>query len=213
MITLIVLIAIIVIWNIIPHLIIWTRPNVSFNDKLGATVDMIRAWGRGMLVIVPDLISPILMFFVLWFIPREAEHLPKIFEWWDNDVSINGDQAEGEETYYAPGHDRRGFWARYVWLGWRNRASRLSQILGHTWQPGEYDDCESWGDPATGRNHEGWVLNRRGPRWQIYLVKRVTDGLCFRHNYGFKVWSGYGDQRAITNVVNISASVVRWRGP
>lgn len=212
MIYLFVIAALVLAWNLAPHPVIWTRPGVPAQAKMRASLDMLVAWVRGMLVLIPDLLAPLVMLLVLPFVAREANHLPRLFTWWDNDVSINGDQAEGEETYYARGHDRRSFWARYVWLGWRNRASRMSQMLGHRWQFAEYSDWQSWGDPDTGRNHEGWSLNRRGPRWQIYLIRRLPFGLCFRMNYGFKVWAGEGDKRPLANVVNISFSALRWTG-
>ncbi len=204
--------AIIAAWNLAPHLMVWTRPGVPAQAKRHASRDLLVASGRGMLALLPDLLAPIVMLLVLPFVPRKAEHLPGLFVWWDNDVSINGDQREGGETYYAPGHDRRSFWARWVWLGWRNRASRLSQMLGHRWHPGEYGDWQSWGDPRTGRDHAGWSLNRRGSRWQMYLTAQLPLGFCFRLNYGFKVWAGEGDHRPVANVVNIAASILRWRG-
>jgi len=84
--------------------------------------------------------------------------------------------------------------------------------LGHTYAAGEYDDAQSWGDPATGRDHEGWSLNRRGPAWQLYIVKRLGSKLCLRVNYGYKVWAGPGDHRPVAMVVNITASLISWEG-
>lgn len=105
-----------------------------------------------------SLSAPIVMLFVLPFVPKTATKLPSAFSKWDNDISINGDsggilkdgqwidwrdikdptQYEGllsvsyddprytGDAYYAKGHNPRSFWARYIWLGWRNRASKLS---------------------------------------------------------------------------------------
>lgn len=205
------ILALVVAWNLIPLVVLWRLP-LEPRVKAQASRDLLRAAWRGLLTLPADLLAPLVVPLALVFTPREAEHLPRLFAWWDNDVSINGDHAEGEPTYYARWFDRRSFIARWVWLGWRNRASRLSQQLGHRWAPGEYQDARHWGDPSTGRNHQGWTLNRRGPRWQLYLVKRLSFGLCFRLNYGFKVWAFGGDRRPVASLVNISASVLRWRG-
>lgn len=42
----------------------------------------------------------------------------------------HSDPAYGGDCYYAPGHHPRSTWARYVWVGLRNRASQLSVDLG-----------------------------------------------------------------------------------
>ena len=42
------------------------------------------------------------------------------------------DPAYTGDAYYATGHHPRSYWARYIWLGWRNRASKLSLDLGIT---------------------------------------------------------------------------------
>ena len=42
----------------------------------------------------------------------------------------HSDPRYGGDCYYARGHHPRSFWARYVWVGLRNRASQLSKDLG-----------------------------------------------------------------------------------
>lgn len=109
---------------------------------------------------VYDLSAPLVMLLVLPWIKRSDDHLPAWARNWDNDVSMNGDgegwqdadgqwydtrtrpapegvptiahsdPAYGGDCYYAPGHHPRSFWARYIWLGWRNRASLMSLELG-----------------------------------------------------------------------------------
>lgn len=153
----------------------------------------------------------------LLFTPREADHLPDWARAWDNDVSINGDRPEywplnyQGTTYYAKAHPR-SFWARYVWLGWRNRASKAGLQLGYTYTDADAADREHWGDPMVGRDREGWTLNRVGKVFQLYIVRRVGDKLCFRLNFGHKIWS-FGDGRPVAMVVNIAASLLRWKGP
>lgn len=198
-----------VAWNVAPLVVLWTREMPAVNKAYG-TVSLIGAAVKGLLVVVPSFLAPFVVLVALLQTKPEDEHLPGWAHWWDNDVSINGDQVAGAETYYAPGHDRRSFWARFVWLGFRNRASRLSQMLGHRWGD-DYYDVTSWGDSATGRDHEGWTVNRRGYVYQVYVVKRLGR-LCLRMNFGYKVWAGAGDLRKVANVVNIAFSLVSWKG-
>lgn len=132
---------------------------VTLNSEMtGYRLDLIRCmWGayaRVLVTIIPDLLAPIVVPIALLFTKWEAESLPKFFWIWDNDVNINGDtrtddphdglggwgvrhvpyEANSQEAidmcYYAPGHHPRSFYARWVWLGLRNRASALSLRLG-----------------------------------------------------------------------------------
>lgn len=197
-------------WNIVPLLMLLCTP-IPWAHKGRACGSLTVAGLKCMLVMPVSLLAPLVVPIALLATSRDDNELPGIFRWWDNDVSINGDQAEGAETYYAPGRDRRSFWARYVWLGLRNRASRLAQDLGHEWQPGEQADREHWGDPLTGRDHSGWTVNRCADVYQLYICQRLSSKLCLRINYGYKVWAGY-DQRQRANVVNITFSVLSWKG-
>ena len=44
-------------------------------------------------------------------------------------VTYDDPRYEGD-AYYAKGHHPRSFWARYVWVGLRNRATKLALDLG-----------------------------------------------------------------------------------
>jgi hypothetical protein len=210
------LLAFLAAWNLAPLVMLSFLPVPSDVKRKAALSLLVASW-RGLRVIIPALIAPLVVPLALVTMDRADNRLPRWARWWDNDVSVNGDRPEYWDedytgtTYYANAHPR-SFWARYVWLGWRNRASALSLSLGHRYTPGEYEDAQDWGDPKTGRDHAGWALNRRGPAWQLYVIKRLGR-LCFRLNYGFKVWSAEGDHRPVAMVVNISASVLRWTGP
>lgn len=208
------LFVIIVVWNLVPVILTASLP-VPLQTKIDAIrCFMFDSCPKGLAVLLPDLLAPIVVPIALLFTKREDDHLPKLFSWWDNDVSINGDREEywasdyTGTTYYAKAHPR-SFWARFVWLGFRNRASRLSQMLGYTHKEG--DTREQFGDPKTGRDHEGWALNRAGDVYQVYLVKKLGP-LCVRINYGYKVWGILGDGRKTANVVNISFSLISWTG-
>lgn len=201
----------------VPFLIIHSLDGVPYTVRLRAMIGMIVPILKRLLVLPVSLSAPFVMPFVLIFTPWDANELPWWARWYDNDVSLNGDmpwyweQSYGGWTYYAKAHPR-SFWARYVWLGWRNRASRLAMILGHRYREGEYENHESWGDPLTGRDHEGHVLNRRGSCWQIYLVKRIGR-FCIRINCGYKIWSNAGDGRAVAMPVFVPFSILTWEGP
>lgn len=173
---------------------------------------------RGVFVLVPDLLAPIVVPMALLFTKREDNNLPKLFRWWDNDVSINGDREEYWATEYEGGtyyskHHPRSFLARYTWLGFRNRASKIAQDLGYFY-PGPTDveqDRETWGTYGVGRSKAGWIFNRSGKVYQIYIVKRIGK-MCIRVNYGFKIWAALDhDHREQAMVVNISFSLVSFK--
>ena len=132
---------------------------------------MIGAWFRSMLIMIPDMLSPIVVPIALIFTKWEDDKLPWLFRWWDNDASINGDvrtndpndgmsgwalkpvpSDDTEEArgmcYWAPGSHPRSFKARYVWLGLRNRASMLSMMLGKN-PTGDVIEYQ-YGDPTAG---------------------------------------------------------------
>ena len=208
------------LWNLWPVLFLLTRKEIPWANRLEGSKSLMGAQLKCLLVVIPDMLSPFVVPIALLFTKREDNALPKLFAWWDNDASINGDREEYWDpnyqgvTYYANAHPR-SFWARYVWLGWRNRASRLSQMLGHQWQPGDQDSRMSWGDDKTGRDHEGWAVNMCAGVYQLYRVaylgRLAGYGWCLRTNVGHKVWTGY-DARAEANVVNISVSILSWNG-
>ena len=112
--------------------------------------------------------------------------------------------------YYAPGHHPRSFHARWVWLGLRNRASALAAMLGRKLTPAEVQDADTWGDESIGKTKEGWCVRRNGPLYQLYIIRKIGP-LCLRVHYGHKlnharIWG------RPAMVVNISFSLVRWKG-
>ena len=173
------------------------------------------------------MLAPIVMLFVLPFVKKEADRLPKLFWFWDNNISINGDgwgknpdgtwvpyghESYTGDAYYAKGHHPRSFWARYVWLGWRNRASKLAEKLGIVVTPELNADRQKWGTEGVNRKAgptavRGWSLFRMGSHYQLYAVYDLAFTLCFRVNWGFKVWgSPLSEPQAM--VVNIAGSII-----
>lgn len=233
------LLALIVAWNIAPVLMLCALP-IHVRHKLRGSLSLLRAAWRGLLMLPADLLAPVVVPLALLLTPREANALPRWARWWDNDVSINGDgwavkragqwvrvvgnELPGEvavpytapaydgDAYYAPGHHPRSFWARWMWLGLRNRASALAVRLGHQVQTADLIDADTWGDPATNRDHAGWCVRRNGPVYQLSIVRPIGAGLCLRVNCGHKLDLVRRWGRDVAMVVNISFSVLSWKG-
>ena len=135
-------------------------PDVPLHVKQAAWANMWQAIAADERTKVYDWSAPLVCAIALIGLPQSASRLPKWARKWDNNVSINGDGAAvlrggqwltlrddvealpGEriytyddplyagDAYYAKGHHPRSLWARYVWVGLRNRASQLSVDLG-----------------------------------------------------------------------------------
>lgn len=172
--------------------------------------------------------APLLM---AWVVPRlawDAEALPARYAKWDNDISINGDpwpwaqRADGswyrhaplEDTpearaqcYWAEGHHPRSRWARYVWLGWRNKASKLAKDLGAPIGA----PIAFWGDEKVGRAHPGVCVYRMGERWQIMVVERHGP-VIVRRNVGWKINNVLHNQHTVANITWLPWSLLKWKG-
>lgn len=112
-------------------------------------------------------------------------------------------------AYWVDGkYHPRSFVARWVWLGFRNRASKASYNLGVDMRPIDHDR-ESWGDVKThGRLHEGVVLHRCGDYYQLYSIKFAGEKVI-RVNVGYKVWQSMRHKDAyIAPPVNIVYSKI-----
>lgn len=172
--------------------------------------------------------APLLM---AWVVPRlawDAEALPARYAKWDNDISINGDpwpwaqRADGswyrhaplEDTpearaqcYWAEGHHPRSRWARYVWLGWRNKASKLAKDLGAPIGA----PIAFWGDEKVGRAHSGVCVYRMGDHWQIMVVERHGP-VIVRRNVGWKINNVLHNQHTVANITWLPWSLLKWKG-
>ena len=219
-------------WCIVPVIAVLALPGVPWKHRAKAAWCFLPAAFRGALVIVPALLAPLIVPVALLFTKWGDDQLPRMFRWWDNDVSINGDagltwsqdpvtgigkpdRVPEDDTadvralcYWANGHHPRSRWARFVWLGLRNRASWLAAQLGVKSDLSAPVQC--WGNTDAGRDIEGWYLLENSGAYQFFRTQRIGK-LCLRTNYGYKVNHHYMG-RARLPVVNVTFSLLRWKG-
>jgi len=188
-----------------------------------------------------DATAPLVMLIALLFTPKSAEKLPKLFRKWDNDVSINGDgcgwqradgswvdlrdgvehlgeplvsyqdPAYGGTAYYAKGHHPRSYWARYIWLGWRNRASKLSLEQGIQVNKADIDILS--GSLDIGTRKEGHFFLKHWSDYHYKSVKKygpfvVIKGLGYKLEIRFKSDEPNGTAAAVL----IPFSIKVWKG-
>lgn len=162
----------------------------------------------------------------------EDEELPAGYINYDNDVSINGDRgtwlwAGGVKDtyaelqpcpmddsaiplcYYAEGHHPRSKWARWIWLGFRNMASRLAAETGPAITPEMRPRLQQWGDLATDRDHPGVLVSELDGHWTIYAVEKAPLGLVIRRNVGVKLGLAVNGFRRRAPLVMIKFSLLR----
>lgn len=190
-------------------------------EKSGLVSCVIKAWLKNLVTIIPDLLAPVVVPLALLFTKWEAEHLPRWAWWWDNDASINGDvrtddpadglggwalrpvplERDSQEAiamcYWAKGHHPRSFYARWVWLGLRNRASSLSQHLG--------SDVTG---PATVWTGPTWRVNRVGDDWRYFELLPIGP-LAIRMHCGYKVPLLPGESRGAAVSIGFSLRLAK----
>ena len=119
---------------------------------------------------------------------------PETGEWFDIRVKpapegvplvSHNDPAYGGDCYYARGHHPRSFWARWVWVGWRNRASQMSKDLG------EYVNARPtvyFAEPAelANRSRDGYYLLHHNNLYQWRQYERRGPIVVMR-NLGYKL--------------------------
>lgn len=188
-----------------------------------------------------DATAPLVMLIALLFTPRSADKLPKLFRKWDNDVSINGDgcgwqKADGTwvdlrdgvehlgeplvsyqdptyggTAYYANGHHPRSYWARYIWLGWRNRASKLSLDSGIHAVKSHIGLLS--GSIDIGTRKEGHFYLQHWQNYQYKSVKKYGPFVLIR-NLGYKLEIRYKSDKpeGTAAAVLIPFSIKGWKG-
>ena len=205
------ILALFIVWYLTPHVLIYLYP-IPRELRVRAH----KCWIKVMLIewvkLPVGLAAPIVVPIALLFTKWEDNALPRLFAWWDNDISINGDPIDSqgrnawaldykENAYYASAPPR-SFWARYVWLGWRNRASALSTKLGHFYKLGEFETRKIIGNPTVSRANPGWKFVYTANICQLMIVKPIGS-LCIRVNWGYKFFA-----TALTMPVGITFSIL-----
>lgn len=208
-------------WYVWPFVLLWRLP-LADKPRQGLTREVRRAAALSMLKAIPKSIPvgicsfpPVAILAVAvalipWITPRSADKLPWLFTFWDNDVSINGDKPEYWDpayagvTYYADAHPR-SYWARFVWLGVRNRASRLSQMLGHRWTDKDAPSA-TWGYAGVDANEPGWAVHEKEGQYQLVYIRMFGPHWRYHLTWGHKIWAKI-DRRPVANVIASSASL------
>ena len=93
------------------------------------------------------------------------------------------DADYGGDAYYAKGHAPRSRWARWVWAGWRNRASGLSVALGV--DISSRPVCIA-GDVSASRARPGYFVLQQDGRYQYKSFRRAGPA-CVIRSYGAKL--------------------------
>lgn len=193
------------------------KPAVPAEHYKYAKSSIWQAWWKNLLTMPFDLTAPIVVPIALIFTKWEAERLPGLFRMWDNEVNLNGDIGSPtgpgrvpldkdnewaiKHCYWARGHHPRSRWARYVWIGLRNRATWPAWRLGYRKQPGDAEHKWVSGNPDQGK---GWILEVVGKKCRF----RYRDA-PLRIHYGYKV--GGLDWQAPGNVVAIGFSLRKFK--
>ncbi len=121
-----------------------------------------------------------------------------------------GDLRYTGDCYYAEGHHPRSAWARFIWLGFRNRAKAISQARGEFVNLNETPI--EWGavpDKAT----EGCSVMYCTGIWQMRFVEKAFFGKLFlRRNLGFKINNAFVEKKDIAMCVWVQFSLKEWHG-
>ena len=118
------------------------------------------------------------------------------------------DPAYTGRAYYAMAHPR-SFWARYVWVGLRNRASQLSVDRGRA-VPGTPELIS--GSIHIGTRNAGHFLFRCGDLYHYKSVRKLGPFALIR-SYGYKLEIRYYQGPGRAAAVAIGRSLKRWKGP
>lgn len=121
------------------------------------------------------------------------------------------DERYTADAYYCKGHHPRSKLARWVWLGWRNKASAYAQSLGKDMDLNA--TYQRWGTHDSDVGKEGTQFHYCDGLWQMRDYKRVFFGkLCVRRNMGFKINNTFVENKPHAMVTWIPFSLRRWEG-
>lgn len=176
-----------------------------------------------------DLAAPFVVPFLLLFTKSEDDRLKIGDSLWGNDASINGDirlpnswelrpisnnlsdEEEISLCYWAKGHHPRSFYARFVWLGLRNRASALSQRMGAPVFRGDGPESNTRRWWSSEEDHSGNTL-LKNPDRPSFVVTAV-DGLNSKPVVSIFAYSPsvFGKHRRIYFGYKIPLVIPQWK--
>jgi hypothetical protein len=171
--------------------------------------------------------SPIVVPFILIFTKWEAEKLAFFDSIWGNDASINGDQRGDNNDlipisldkndehaislcYWAKGHHPRSFYARWVWLGLRNRASALTERMGIDVVRGTGPDANYQFWVSAPEDFDGWNL-KMNPARTTWVIRSVNglDGKPVVSIFAYET-SFFGKYRRMYFGAKIPLTIPEW---
>ena len=99
-------------------------------------------------------------------------------------------------AYYAKNSHPRSAWARFVWLGFRNRASALAQAQGEAFDPKVTPTVWAKGDLE--KDGEQYKIVYSSGLWNFDQRRMVFFGkLKMRRNCGFKIENAIGEGKSV----------------
>lgn len=124
------------------------------------------------------------------------------------------DERYGGDAYYAKGWHPRSWWARWVFIGWRNRATKLALDLGVAVN-GPIELISGTLDIST--SSAGHFLLRCGDAYHFKSIERVRilgRDFARTRSYGFKLEIAVKSPKesARVAVVAIGWSAKAWKG-
>lgn len=179
------------------------KSNLSDHDKGLCSISLIDVSrkSRGFY----QAIAPILLLYVLPFVSRSSTQLPSWLSMFDNDEGLNGNLE------HNMGFSPNSFVARWIWIGWRNRAVRADYLNGvKQTEKSQVAD----GDPLTSEDHAGYCIVKAGELFKIFTSQKWWI-FCIRRHYGWKLdqpWKMNGEYQGIVRPVTIGWSIRKWKG-
>lgn len=135
-------------------------------------------------MIIGWLILPI----ILLFVSNTQYKLPALFRWWDC-----VDSYIGRDTSVYESICKKGYWARYTWLAFRNPINYFGyKVLGFqfdgtemyfTYNPEEFDI----GDTSKPGERKIELLKNEKVYYEFYLIKKWSQTKCLRIRIGWKI--------------------------
>ena len=132
---------------------------------------------------------------VMPFIPNSQVKLPALFRWYDCADMYNG---RDPSTYLSV--CKEGWWARYLWLAWRNPCNyfgyfHLSFIFNKTGKytvcdPSQFDVGNTTGARAGYRYIEYVQVGITSPSdtyYEYYWIMKWSAKKCLRIRFGWKI--------------------------